>query len=110
MERWKSFERERDNSWSQGKFNSIAVAYCTQVNALLGQDGFIPNLIPCSIAVHIARPLVTDPERSYPPAFSPLQEKKKKPIPSPLQEASLPAATSRPTQRHSLSSETSTYV
>lgn len=56
----------------------VAVVYCTQVNSLLGPDGFIPNLIPHSTTVHIAAgPVVTDPERSYPPAFSPLHEKKK---------------------------------
>lgn len=60
----------------------VAVVYCTQVNSLLGQDGFIPNLIPHSTTVHIAAgPVVTDPETSYPPAFSPLHEKKR---PSPI--------------------------
>lgn len=88
----------------------VAVVYCTQVNSLLGQDGFIPNLIPHSTTVHIAAgPVVTDPETSYPPAFSPLHEKKKA-IPNPLQEASLPGATCQPAQQHSPCSETSTYV
>lgn len=31
----------------------VAVVYCTQVNSLLGPDGFIPNLIPHSTTVHM---------------------------------------------------------
>lgn len=50
----------------------VAVVYCTQVNSLLGQDGFIPNLIPHSTTVHIAAgPVVTDPEELSPCLLSP---------------------------------------
>lgn len=88
----------------------FAVAYCTQVNALLGQDGFIPNLIPHSTAVPFAQPTSHRSREELSPCLLSPALKKKSPFPNPLQEASLPGATCQPTQQHSLSSETSTYV
>lgn len=61
----------------QGMLNPVAVLHPGQ--ALLGQDGFIPNLAPPGTAVHIAGPLAIDAEKSSPTAFPPLHEKKSHP-------------------------------